>query len=116
MKTATWMSMLLTAVALGAGAGVAAAANESQGGMPWVEVDRLIKCHEGKFDAMDAVGQLNAEITQPVVYGGSGWSPRPGADNPAYQNIKVSAPFRTSAPVFVTVSDTVWACVTIERS
>jgi hypothetical protein len=80
------------------------------------EVDSLIKCHEGKFDAMNAVSQLTAEISgaKGAVFGWSGIGAYPDGHMDG-ELVFVRAPFTVSAPTFVQVGDTPWACVTIQR-
>jgi hypothetical protein len=79
-----------------------------------IEVSRLVKCHEGKFDAMNAVSQLTAEITQDTVYGWSGIGAYPDGHLEG-QFIEIKAPFQVSATTFVNVKGTAYACVTLSK-
>ena len=79
------------------------------------EVSSLIKCHEGKFDAMNAVSQLTAEISgSDAVYGWSGIGAYPDGHMDG-ELVLVRAPFTVSAPTFTLVGDTTWACVTVQK-
>ena len=80
-------------------------------------VSSLIKCHEGKFDAMNAVSELNQEVSGEAgdVFGWSGIGGYPDGHMDGHL-IVVRAPFIVSAPTFVTTPDgTPWACVTVRR-
>ncbi len=80
------------------------------------EVTALIKCHEGKFDAMNAVSQLTAEISgeTQAVYGWSGIGAYPDNHMDGHL-VKVSAPFTVSNTSFVAVGDVTYACVTVQK-
>lgn len=80
------------------------------------EVNALIRCHEGKFDAMNAVSQLTKDINPQdgKIGGWSGIGAYPDGHMEG-ESVFVSAPYTISAPVFVTVKDTTWACVTVQK-
>jgi hypothetical protein len=114
MKTLVIRHKTLVAITLALGLGMltAASAFASNDGK---EVSALIKCHEGKFDAMNAVSQLTAEIgTGPAVYGWSGIGAYPDGHMDG-EMVYVRAPFTVSAPTFTLVGDTTWACVTVQK-
>jgi hypothetical protein len=71
-------------------------------------VNVLVKCHEGKFSAQDATGQLNGELTGDAVYASNSWNGDPNG-----KSMKVNAPFTVSAPTFTNDNGTFWACVTV---
>jgi hypothetical protein len=84
-----------------------------------IEVPVLFKCHEGKFDFRDALGQLNAALTDargavfsyrgPLHDGGGGIPP-------SNELIVVRAPFTVSAPVFLHDGGVPYACVTVQQA
>ncbi len=81
---------------------------------PLREVSHLIKCHEGKFDAMNAVSQLTSEISEETVYGWSGIGAYP--DNSVVgEMVFIKAPFQVSSPTFVQIRNTTYACVTVSK-
>ena len=79
-----------------------------------IEVSHLIKCHEGKFDAMNAVSQLTYDVSKDAVYGWSGIGGYPDGKMEG-DLVTIKAPFNVSAPTFVQVKDVTWACVTVSK-
>jgi hypothetical protein len=71
-------------------------------------VNTLVKCHEGKFSAQDATGELNGELAADAVYASNSWN-----GDAQGQLIEVKAPFTVSAPTFVNDNGVFWACVTV---
>ena len=78
------------------------------------EVRHLIRCHEGKFDAINAVSQLTADLEGNEVYGWSGIGATPGGIMKG-ESVVVRGPFTVSAPTFVQVKNVTWACVTVSK-
>lgn len=109
MKITMKMKLMVAIAMLATGSSVFA---QSQA----TEVSALIKCHEGKFDAMNAVSQLTSEISgeRGAVYGWSGIGAYPDHHTEG-KLVFVKSPYLVSSPTFITVGETSWVCVTIQK-